>query len=135
MSQQLRIIAGVALLVVATGFASAGVFNAMQPPLPQADGVTVGGQSLLQWGNWLIAALGGGAGIWQLVSGLLSKVSPNLADLVRNPIANQFVQQLPALLSIISAGKSAKGKLVFTETVNDVPVTVTIDVGTAPPAA
>lgn len=129
MSQQVKVIIGVVCLMVATVAGTAAAHNAMLPPATQAAGVTVGGIDLPQLFNLALTALGGSAGVWSLVSGLLSKVSPNLAELVKNPIANQFINQLPALLGIISAGKSAKGQLVFTETVGEVPVKVTIDVG------
>lgn len=136
MSQQLRIIAGAALLVVATGFASAGVFNALQPPLPQADGVTIGGQSPWQWLNWAVAGVGGWVGVVQFLKGLASQASPSIGSLLNSGEVGQFITQIPQVIKLVSGGNGSM-VLDIDEKIGSVTVTGQLKVsrGTAPPAA
>ncbi len=109
MRQKIQIIIGVACLVVASAAATAGISNAMQPPVPQADGVTVGGMSLSQLANWVIAGLGGAGGIWQLILGLAKRL-PNVGPIVdiadklsKSDIGDAVLGTLPAILVNIDA--------------------------------
>jgi len=132
MSQKLASVVAIIGAVVATAAVSAMAFNSAHP-VPQAGGVTVAGWDISQIGNGLLALLGGSAGVWGLIQSLVAKVAPDLGNAINNPIAKQFIQQIPLLLQILGAGKAAQGRIQFVEDVNGVPVTLTIQVGKPEP--
>ncbi len=135
MSQQVKVVAGVILLMVATAAGSAAAFNAAHP-VPQAAGVSVGGFDVGQLFNLALTALGGSAGVWSLVSGLLSKVAPNIAPILNSGEVNQFITQLPQVIALVSGGNGAM-VLDVNEKIGSVTVTGQLKVsrGTLPPAA
>jgi hypothetical protein len=136
MSQTAKIITGVICLVVASIAGTAAAVNAMQPPVPQAGGVTVGGLDLVQLFNYAVTALGGASGIWALVSGLLTKISPNLSPILNSGEVNQFIAQLPQVIALVSGGNGSM-VLDVNEKIGSVTVTGQLKVsrGTIPPAA
>lgn len=97
-------------LALTVGFGGAAVYNASQPVVPAADGVTIGGSTIGQWFNWIVAASGGLGTIVSLIAAALVKVNPNLgpvidlgAKLIKSDVADAVLGTIPAIVSNIDA--------------------------------
>lgn len=119
MSQRNMLFAVAAVsLALTVGFGGAAVYNASQPVVPAADGVTIGGSTIGQWLNWLIAASGGLGTIVSLIAAALVKVNPNLGpviDLGAKMIKSDVGDQILAMVSPFIAA-------VDDNPANDVPI-------------